>query len=169
MLLIAIGFIFLDQLSKWLAVIFLQGNAPIRAIPYLFNLTFTTNTGAAWGMLSDKRWIFLVVSSIAILALLLFILIKRPREKLLCWSLTLLLAGGIGNMIDRVLLGYVVDFIEFGFVEFPVFNVADSCVSIGAVLLILYMVISIIKENKQNARTDGNNINGDEGDRGSST
>ncbi len=145
---IALLFIFIDQLSKWLAVIFLQGNGRFGVIPYLFNVVYVENRGAAWGMFSEHRWVFILLSSVAILALLGYFFLVRPKDRLLLWSLILILAGGIGNMIDRLLLGYVVDFIEFAFVDFPVFNVADSCVCIGAALLVLYLIISTVKDYK---------------------
>ncbi len=145
---LALILIFIDQLSKWLAVIFLQGEGTVDVIPYLFNIVYVENRGAAWGMFSEQRWVFILVSSVAIIALLAFLFIERPKNKLLLWSLFLILAGGVGNMIDRILLGYVVDFIEFAFMDFPVFNIADSCVCIGAALLILYLIITTIEDYK---------------------
>ena len=160
--------IFIDQLSKWLAVIFLQGNGTVRVIPYLFNFRYLENDGAAWGMFGSSmgdgayRWVFLLVSSLAIIALCIYLFLDRPKDKLLLWSLYLILAGGIGNMIDRLLLGFVVDFIEFAFIEFPVFNVADSCVCIGAALLVLYLIITTVKDYKN---ADNKNV-ADGGDGG---
>ncbi len=145
---LALILIFVDQLSKWLAVIFLQGNGTVGVIPFLFNFTYVENRGAAWGMFSEQRWIFILISSVAILALFVFLFIERPKNKLLLSALFLILSGGIGNMIDRLLLGYVVDFIEFAFMDFPVFNIADSCVCIGAALLILYLIITMIEDHK---------------------
>ncbi len=145
---LALLLIFIDQLSKWLAVIFLQGNGTVGVIPFLFDFTYVENRGAAWGMFSEQRWVFILISTIAILALFAFLFIERPKNKLLLAALFLILAGGIGNMIDRLALGYVVDFIEFAFMEFPVFNIADSCVCIGAALLILYLIIITVEDYK---------------------
>ncbi len=145
---LALILIFIDQLSKWLAVIFLQGNQAIGVIPFLFNVKYVENRGAAWGMLSEHRWVFILISSLALLTLCAYLFLERPKDKLLLSSLFLILAGGLGNMIDRIALGYVVDFIEFAFMDFPVFNIADSCVCIGAALLILYLIITMIEDHK---------------------
>ena len=99
-------------------------------------------------MFSDQRWVFMTLSTVAIVAVMLYMFIMKPKSPLLRASLAMIVGGGIGNMIDRVLLGYVVDFLEFTFIKFPVFNVADSFVCIGAALLILYFVIDIIKDYK---------------------
>ena len=142
--------VFLDQATKWIAVIFLEGNPSVRFIDWFMQFTYVENTGAAWGIFGspDQRWIFMTLSSVAILAIMLYIFIMKPKNKLLRYSLALIVAGGIGNMIDRILLGYVVDFLEFTFIDFPVFNVADSFVCIGAAMLILYMIIETVKEYK---------------------
>ena len=142
--------VFLDQITKWLAVIFLAGNPPVPVIEWFIRFSYVENTGAAWGMFGapDQRWIFMTLSSVAIIAILLYVFIAKPKNPLLKYSLALIVAGGIGNMIDRIMLGYVVDFLEFTFIDFPVFNVADSFVCIGAAMLILYLVIDTVKEYK---------------------
>lgn len=171
-LLISAGFILVDQLSKWLAVMFLpQGSdTVVRIIPFVIRLVgHIKNDGMAWGLFSDKRWIFMTVSAIAIIGLIVYLFVHKPKDKLLCWSLSLILAGGVGNMIDRIFVGSVVDFIQFDKAvdvfrlvfksDFPTFNVADSCVTIGAVMLIAYLIISIIKENKD-AKAKNREIDG---------
>ena len=147
-LLITVGVVFLDQITKWLAVIFLQGNAAVPVIPWFIQLSYLENRGAAWGMFADQRWVFMTISTIAIIAICGYMFIKRPENKLLSISLAFIVGGGIGNMIDRVLLGFVVDFLEFTFIDFPIFNVADSFVCIGAGMLLLYMTILTVKEYK---------------------
>lgn len=165
-LMLVIGGVFLDQITKWLSVIFLEGHEPIRIIPYFLRLEFLDggNTGAAWGMFSDQRWVFITVSTVALIGVLLYVYIKRPKNKLLMASLALIVAGGIGNMIDRVFLGFVIDFITFDFMEFPIFNGADSFVCIGAALLMLYLIIETVKEYKNEKSTK----NGSETDSGNS-
>lgn len=142
--------VFIDQITKWLSVFFLQDQGPIRIIPWVLRLEFLPggNKGAAWGMFADQRWIFITVSTVAIIAVLLYIYLKRPKNKLLTASLALIIAGGIGNMIDRVFIGSVIDFITFDFMDFPIFNGADSFVCIGAALLFLYLINSTIQEYK---------------------
>lgn len=145
---IVLGAVYLDQITKWLAVIFLQGHPPVPVIDWFIRFTYLENRGAAWGMLSDHRWVFMVLSSVAIIGVTLYVFIMKPKDPLLRVSLAFVTAGGIGNMIDRIFLGYVVDFLEFTFIDFPVFNVADSFVCIGAAMLILYFVIDVIKDYK---------------------
>ncbi len=142
--------IYLDQLTKWLILTYLpEGGLPV--LNGVLRLTYVENTGAAFGMLSDKRWVFIIVSSAALLGMLWYMAVKKPKNKLLASALALIIGGGIGNMIDRVLLGYVIDFIDF--CAFPnlwvwVFNVADASICVGSGLLMIYLIISTIKEAK---------------------
>ncbi len=138
--LIIIGSVILDQLTKWLAVEFLL---PIDTFPIIkdaLHLTYHENTGAAFGILKDNRWVFLVISTVAIVALLGYLIKFPPKNKWLGVGLSFIVGGGIGNMIDRVLLGYVVDFIDFRLINFAIFNVADSFVCVGAVLMMIYII-----------------------------
>lgn len=138
-----------DQISKMLAVRFLAGADSFDVIDGVLRFTYTENRGAAFGMLDDKRWIFMVISTVAIIALLAYLVFWRPESKLACVSLSLIIGGGIGNMIDRVVLGYVIDFIDF--CAFPtiwmwIFNIADACVCVGGAMLFVWCLISLIKE-----------------------
>jgi len=131
-----------DQVTKYLALTLL---APIRSYPLIegvFELHFVRNRGAAWGMLADNRWVFMTVSVIAIVIMLLYLILSKERTPLFTLSLSLILGGGIGNMIDRIFFedGAVIDFLYFKLIDFPVFNIADCAVSIGAVLLIYYLI-----------------------------
>ena len=161
---IIIEIIFLDQLTKWLAVIFLKGSASAIVIKNVFRFTYLENRGAAFGMLSEHRWIFLIISTVAIVAIIFYMIKFKPKSKLEIVAIAFLAGGGIGNMIDRIALGYVVDFIDF--YAFPkiwsyVFNVADSFVCIGAGMLVLYLVQELIKESRalkaaKNAESEDN-------------
>lgn len=139
----------LDQLTKWLAVTFLKPVDTVPIIDGVLQLNYEINTGAAFGMLADKRWVFMVVSTIAIFAMMVYLFGGISEGKLPGVGLALLISGGIGNMIDRVALGYVVDFIDFCLIDFAVFNGADSFVCIGAGLLVLALCLEIMKENKE--------------------
>ena len=151
-ILITVGVVVLDQFTKWLAVEYL---IPIGTVPIIkdaLHLTYVENPGAAFGMMQNSRWIFLLVSTVAIIAIIIYLIRFAPKNKLALLSLAFILGGGIGNMIDRVALGYVVDFIDFRLINFAVFNVADSFVCVGAALLIIYVLFI---EGKENKRPDG--------------
>lgn len=146
---ILIGIVGLDQLSKWLVVTYLKGNPSVPLWDGVLHLTYVENTGAAFGMLKDHRWVFLIFSSVAILALLYYLIRHKPTDRVTYYCLLAIVGGGIGNMIDRVALGYVVDFIDFRLIHFAVFNVADSFVTVGAILLMVHLLLQIIAESKQ--------------------
>ena len=90
-------------------------------------------------MLSDHRWVFIVVTALAIIVMPIFLYKYRNLHWMFGLSLSLIIGGAIGNMIDRVFLGYVVDFIQATFIDFPVFNVADICVVCGAIMMFVYV------------------------------
>ena len=149
---IVFGIVFFDQLSKWLVVILLKGNDSAVIIENIFQFTYLENRGAAFGMLSEHRWVFLIISTVALIGITIYMFKYRPESKLAYVAVSFIVGGGIGNMIDRIWLGYVIDFIDF--CAFPkiwsyVFNVADSFVCIGAGLLILYMILMTIDEIKK--------------------
>lgn len=137
-----------DQLTKWWAVHRLQPVSEIPIIRDVLYLKYATNDGMAFGLLSDSRWVFLLLTTVILVAVLIFLYKTRNRAKhpLFAVSLGLILGGGIGNMIDRVFFGdtlfcgSVVDFIDFRLIHFAVFNIADSAVCIGEALLILYIL-----------------------------
>lgn len=142
-----------DQITKYFASLYLPGTGEHRFIPFLFDLIYVENRGAAWGMFEDHRWVFMITTTVAI-ALMIFVLMKFATEhKAFCISLTMLLAGGIGNMIDRIFQGFVVDFLRFGFWKsFPVFNVADCFVVIGCAIMAVYIIFfdkTIIRDGKK--------------------
>ena len=142
------GVIGLDQLTKWLAVVYLQGEASFPLWKDVLHFTYVENTGMAFGMLKDHRWVFMLFSTIAIVALIVYLFRFRPEGLWMQVSMAMIIGGGIGNMIDRVFLGYVVDFIDFTLINFAVFNIADSFVCVGAGIMILCLVLDLIKEIK---------------------
>ncbi len=148
---IAVG-ILLDQLTKWLAVKYLKSVITVPIIKNVIHLTYVENTGAAFGMLKDHRWVFIVLSTVTIAGLLLYLYLGHSQNMLYSVSISMVISGGIGNMIDRLALGYVVDFIDFRLIDFAVFNGADSFVCVGAGILILALVLEIIREEKENRR-----------------
>jgi signal peptidase II len=120
------------------------GTCPI--IQDVLHLTYVENKGAAFGMLSDNRWVFMTVSTVAILLLVVYLIWKKPKDTWVCLSLSFIIGGGIGNMIDRVALGYVVDMIDFRLIHFAVFNVADSFVCVGAGILMVWLIVTGLRE-----------------------
>ena len=141
----------LDQLSKYLVVANMGLHESVDIIPGVLRFTYIQNDGAAFGSMDEHRWVFMVLSTVAIIGILVYLFWKKPQDKLLLSSLILITGGGVGNMIDRVALGYVIDFIDF--CAFPkiwmwVFNIADSCVCIGAGLLALWLILDIVREVK---------------------
>ena len=141
--------VFLDQLTKYLTILFLKPMPTLPIIEDVIHLTYVENTGAAFGMMKDQRWLFMIVSTVAIVIMLVYLFKKKTQPKLENVAISFIVGGGIGNMIDRVLLGYVVDMIDFRLINFAVFNVADSFVCVGAGLLMLYVILSAVKEYKE--------------------
>jgi len=132
----------IDQITKWLAVMFLKGQESYVLIPGVFELTYLENTGAAFGIFKDKQWLF-ISAGILICAVLVGFLIKLPRNRQnrpLIVTMLVVLSGAVGNMIDRVMLGYVVDFLYVSLIDFPVFNVADIYVTVGAALFAVFYI-----------------------------
>lgn len=141
------GGIALDQLTKWLAVKFLLPVGTVPIIRDALHLTYAENRGAAFGMLANHRWIFLVTSTITIIGVGLYLYFGHASANMLTGvSLAMIVSGGIGNMIDRIALGYVVDFIDFRLINFAIFNGADSFVCVGAALLCVSLSIEIYRE-----------------------
>ncbi|MBQ4273618.1 MAG: signal peptidase II, partial [Clostridia bacterium] len=143
---IIIGVVGLDQLTKWLTVVNLDLHETFPLWQDVFHFTHERNTGMAFGMLKDHRWVFMVFSTVAIVALLVYLFRFRPESRWMQVSMAFIVGGGIGNMIDRVFLGYVVDFFDFRLINFAVFNVADSFVCIGAGMMIAYLLVDLIRE-----------------------
>ena len=141
MILCVAGITVTDQITKYLVVenIPLYGDVP--AIPGLFQLTYVQNTGAAFSMLQNQQWLFAVIFLVLTVAVIYdFWKKSMPFTKLERWLIVFIYAGGLGNMIDRFRLGYVVDMIELEFMNFPVFNVADCFITCGCILLMVHLV-----------------------------
>lgn len=137
-----------DQLTKHAAVSLLKPNGPKEFLFGLFQLRYAENTGAAFSSFSDNKFMLLILSGGLLLAVLFVLLTKKIDSKFVNASLVLVCAGGLGNLIDRVLNGFVVDFIEPLFIDFAVFNFADICITVGAFMLIGYEIYEIVREKK---------------------
>lgn len=130
-----------DQFTKYLVVQNIPLRAQIPVIDGLFHLTYVQNTGAAFSMFQGMQWLFAGVFLVLTVAIIWDFAKKRmPFTKLERWLIVCIYAGGLGNMIDRVRLGYVVDMIEVEFMNFAVFNVADCFITCGCIALIVHLV-----------------------------
>jgi signal peptidase II len=137
---ISILVVVFDQLSKTIVSTNMEVGDSIVIIEKVLSFTYVRNEGAAWGILSDHRWIFLVLTALAIIAIPIITYKLRGFGYFFAIAMSLIWGGAIGNMIDRLFIGSVVDFIEVTFIEYPVFNIADSCVVIGGIMLLIYLV-----------------------------
>ncbi len=135
-----------DQITKFLAVKYFKGSEPVNFIEGVVRFNYSENTGMAFSMLSGARWVFVAVTAVVCIGILWYLFSNRCRPLWLYWSLGVVCAGGIGNLIDRIFYGYVVDFIEPVFVDFAIFNIADCAVTLGAASLILYLISDLIKK-----------------------
>ena len=139
--LFAVGIVAADQITKLLVLAEIPLFGHVDAVPGLFHLTYVQNTGAAFSSFEGMRWMFVVL--FVILTVLIFVeYFKKPMpfttfER---WCIAAIYGGGLGNVIDRVRLGYVVDMIEVDFINFPVFNVADCFITCGCIGLMLHLV-----------------------------
>ncbi len=138
--LIAAAVVGVDQLTKYLVLKHLTHVATLPLINGALHLTYVENRGAAFGMLSNSRWVFMIVSSAVIVIMTAYLIINRGGAVLGNIAVSFVLGGGIGNMIDRIWRGFVVDFIDFRLINFYVFNAADSFVCVGCGLLIFVLI-----------------------------
>ncbi len=139
-ILIIAASVILDQVTKLIVVNTMDYGQSVVLIKNIFSFQYIHNYGAAWGMFSDNRWVFMVVTSLALIAMPVILYRYRKLHFLFGLSLSLFIGGAIGNMIDRIFLGYVVDFLQFTFIDFPIFNVADICVVFGAIIMMIYVI-----------------------------
>lgn len=131
-----------DQLTKYLAIMNLKGQSPFVLIEGVLELQYLENRGSAFGMLQNQKFFILFVG-IVFLAVILFFLFKLPEQRKFCPMHLLfsgIIAGGVGNMIDRIRFDFVVDFISFILIDYPIFNVADCYIVCGTIILFLLFV-----------------------------
>ena len=162
-LIVAVLAVVLDQLSKYLAVAYLMDIDTFPVIKNVLHFTYVENRGAAFGMLSEHRWVFMVLSVVGIIALVVWLGVSKVNSRWMQCAIALVVGGGIGNMIDRVRLEYVIDFIDCRFIDFYVFNIADSCVCVGCAMVMLAVIIDEVKEKKARKLALNNAASNDEG------
>ncbi|MBR5134886.1 MAG: signal peptidase II [Clostridia bacterium] len=139
--LVCAALIAIDQLTKWLAIVYFKGADPLMVIEGIVSFTYTENTGAAWSLFSGQRW--LLVGGTALMLSALFVVLLSgmfKKNKAAIVGGMLVFSGGFGNLIDRFFRGFVVDFIKAEFIDFPIFNFADCLIVVGAIWLFVYFV-----------------------------
>ena len=149
----------IDQFSKWMIVFSVKPNGPITIIDGLLQFVYVENRGAAFGIMQNKQWFFVVLTIAACAVLLYFLFFYKHHNFFSRTACLLIVAGGIGNLIDRIKLSYVIDFISVSFFP-PVFNFADICICVGVGLLVLSLLLDMVREQKAkqqkgSAPTDG--------------
>ncbi len=137
-----------DRITKYFATRFLSDGMAEEFIPGVVQLRYARNTGIAFSMFSGGRWLFIVLTAAVCVGVLIYMFTNRCSGLWIYWSLGVIVAGGIGNLIDRICYGYVVDFIEPVFVDLAIFNIEDCAVTCGAAVLIIYLVIDVFKSSK---------------------
>lgn len=143
----------IDQLTKYAAVSTVKIDGPKEFLFGLFNFTYVENTGASFSLFSDKTEILSAVTAVILIIGFIVLLRKTFKSGFINTALVLVLSGGLGNLIDRIAYGYVVDFIEPLFVNFAVFNFADCCITVGAFIIIGYEIYEAVKERKKKAES----------------
>ena len=148
-----------DQAVKYWAFTSLQAQQTIPLINGVFHLTYIENRGAAFSLFAqfDSRWIFVALASVITLAICYTLSKKLMQTALGSWSLVLIAVGAVGNAIDRVARGFVVDMFDFRLIHFPVFNVADIFICVGGVLFVIYFMFQ--HKDKPNDKNEAVNDN----------
>lgn len=142
----------IDQVIKFFVNANLKEVGSVSVIDNLLSFTYVENNGVAFGSFAGNRWIFVVLTTALIATILIYMFKKKPQSKLFYASVALIVGGGIGNFIDRVLYGYVIDYISLSFFP-PVCNFADYCITVGTVLLMIY-VLFFTSTGKKDLKND---------------
>lgn len=150
-LILAVAIVTADQIIKYFVVNLLPSAGRVTAIPHILDLTYVENRGVAFGMFKDMRWIFIIFTSIVICVLLYFVIFKKIKSRLFYIACSMIIGGGIGNLIDRITYGYVIDYLQLSFFN-PVCNLADYFITVGTVLLVVYLLFftDTFKKEKSN-------------------
>ena len=139
-LILSVLFVIADQVVKMWIVNNFSLHEGMEFMKGIVSILYVRNTGAAWGMFEGKMFFFYLITAVAVGTLLYLMFKEKGKSKLLLTAYSLILAGAVGNFIDRIRLGYVVDMIKFEFIDFPIFNVADICLTIGVIFLFYYVI-----------------------------
>ena len=155
-ILIVAALVGLDQLFKHWVTAALRPDGIMSLIPGVLQFHYSENDGAMMGLFGGKTGLMIVLAALLLIALLYVIFSKRLKPGVLYGALVLVFAGGIGNMIDRVARGFVVDYIEVLFVQFYIFNFADCLITVGAFTILIYEIYETVRDSKRKkAQRDG--------------
>ena len=153
MIFVSLALTGIDQLTKWLAVEFIKPEGTIPIIKFgeteWVNFTYCENTGMSFSLLEGQRFILIAVPILLIILVEWYIFSGKAEKKSMMFALACLAGGGLGNLIDRVFLGYVVDFIDFRIINFAIFNFADICAVLGGFAFAIMLIIEDNKEAKE--------------------
>lgn len=142
--------VLIDQVSKYLTQAYVDLGQQIEWIPGLLSITHIHNTGAAWSILEGQMWFFYIVTVIVVV-MIIYYMQQMKDEPLLKTGLAFILGGALGNFIDRLLHQYVIDMIQLDFIDFPIFNLADTALTIGVILLFIQYIFLDRQEKESKA------------------
>lgn len=138
-LIIGAVLVIIDQIIKYFVSAYLQPVGFINVIDNLFSLVYVENRGVAFGMFSGMHWVFIALTSVLLAIIIFYMFKKRPKGRFFYICAALIVGGGVGNLIDRIFYGYVIDYISLSFFP-PVCNFADYCITAGTILLVIYLL-----------------------------
>lgn len=153
---LAVLLVIADQAVKFAVRANIDLGQSVPFIPYVLDLAYVQNTGAAFSILRQHTWLLTLASAAVVLVLCWLIVRGFFQNALGRWASALILAGGVGNLIDRAVFGFVTDMFQTTFIDFPVFNVADCCITVGVPLLFLYVMLYVGRDGKM----EGQNAEG---------
>ena len=159
-LIIAAASVVIDQLIKYIVNSSIELGGRREFIPHILSLTHIRNQGAAWSIMEGQKWFLVVMPILIIVAAFVFMYKYRNGSKLMLTSLSLVMGGGIGNLIDRIRMNEVIDYLKCELFNFPIFNFADICVVVGAAMFCIYMLFiegKTAKEEKPAEQAPDNN------------
>lgn len=142
-----------DQITKLLTIKLIKPQGNIEILKNFLDFSYVENRGAAFGIMQNSRWIFIAITLIVSAGIIYILFFKKNESRIFKISLILILSGALGNLIDRIFRGYVVDMIEVTFINYPIFNFADCCVVIGAILLCIY-ILFVYKEPEKETKNN---------------
>ena len=139
-----------DQLLKLFMKSWLEPLGDVPIIGDALKLTYLENRGMAFGMMQGQKWLLVWVTAFVLLILIAGIMMGKIRRPATLFTVSVIIGGGVGNLIDRIYRGYVIDYINVSLIDFPIFNFADICVTCGTIVLLLILIFEMIQEEKAN-------------------